>query len=299
METENQLMVGDGGSANIHFAWLEQAALVSSYKETKLFFDYDIDKVGDMEWYFHIDITLILDNVVEYDMRSSTFVKGKDENIFKKEFLHYHIKQAFDVMKLGFEDRQQQDNKHFNIDEIFDLDKELIPFTDHILAERNYKAIGDDKEGLFNKSYTLRFYQDTNNASIIIDSLITQILFSNPHFDRLGNRDRLKHYIHTGAFFTLKTSLFQLNEDQQPLEMKWKYYIVFLLCVDCACHLLLGEHAEYLVEDLERAGDYKERIKLFLKWAEMYLSRIKQNMKETNVNIEVLYMDSDWNELVR
>ena len=299
METENKLLIADGGSQNIHFAWLKEEAFVSSYKESKLYFDCDIDKLDAEHYSFHIDITMIQDNIFEYTMRSSTFVKGEDEKIFKKEFLLYHIKQTFQTMKLGFEDRQQQDNKHFNIDEIFNIDKEMEPFTDHILAHKNYKAIGEDKQGLFNKSYTIRFYQDTNNASVIIDSVMTQIFFSNPHFDRLGNSERLKNYIHTSAFFTLQTALLQQSQDEQPIEMKWKYYIVFLLCIDCVCHLLLGEHAEYLMADLERTGDHKERIKLFLKWAEMYLSRIKQNMKETNVNIEVLYMDIDWNELVR
>ena len=47
METKNEVMMGESASTNIYIAWLKEEALVSSYKEIKILFDYDLSKFID------------------------------------------------------------------------------------------------------------------------------------------------------------------------------------------------------------------------------------------------------------
>ncbi len=298
MENDTQLMGADTGSLNIHFAWLKEQGFVSSYKETKIAFDYDVDKMDDQTWEIHTDTSMVLDNVFEYDLRCSMMVVGTEEKIYTHQWLLWFLKGNMMQMRVGFEDQMTQANKHINVDELFQIEKELEPFADSIWESGKWKPLGDEAKNIFEKSYTLRFYQDTHLASIMVSNVMNDIFYWNPHFDRLGNQDRLKNYIHAPAFYTLNTQLIKFCENQQPFEVKWKYYIIFLLSVDCVCHLMLSDHAPYLEPRLKKMGVTKEMVKQFLKWAQMYMSRIKQNMKETKVNIEVLNMPIEWEKLV-
>ena len=298
MENENQLMGADTGSFNIHFVWLPEKGFVSSYKETKMTFDYDADKLGNDQWEIHTDTSMFLDNVFEYNLRCSMILMASEERIFTREWLMYFVKGNFMQMRVGFEDQMEKADKHFNLDEIFGIEKELEPFEVAIWQSGLWKPLGENKQHIFEKSYTLRFYDDTHFASIMVSNVINEIFYWNPHFDRLGNQDRLKNYIHGPAFTTLNTFLVKFNEDRKPIEMKWKYFIVFLLSIDCVCRLMLSDHAEHLQPQLNKMGADKKVVKLFLKWAQMYVGRIKEDMKKNKINIEVLNMQIDWEELV-
>ena len=297
MENE-QIMGSDTGSVNIHFAWLEEKGFVSSYKETKLFFDYDVDKIDDEHWEFHIDTGMILDNVFEHEYRSSQIMRTNEEKIYTRQWLGYFLKSNIMTMKDDFEDKMKEANKHYNIDEIYCIEKDLDPFADSIWDNGKWKALGKGGERIFEKSYPFPFHSTTQLATIVVSNVMNDIFFWNPHFDRLGNQERLKHYIHAPAFFTLNSQMIKFSEEQKTMELKWKYFIIFYLSINCVCHLMLSDHAEYLQPQLDKMGANKEAVNQFLKWAQMYVNTIQQDLKKNKTNIEVLNMQIDWDKLV-
>ena len=73
----------------------------------------------------------------------------------------------------------------------------------------------------------------------------------------------------------------------------------FILCMDCALNLLLGDHAPLLTEAIAANGMTKANEEIYIKEASEFMKGVRETLEKSQATITNLAERPDWNSLLR
>ena len=98
-----------------------------------------------------------------------------------------------------------------------------------------------------------------------------------------------------GQYLTLLGLLPEI--DKGPVTLNFRQYILFLILMDCACQLLLGDHEEDFIEGLEQVKVNAGLRKEFMKAAQANVKGAMEDFKKNRSKITPLENLHDWNRI--
>jgi hypothetical protein len=126
--------------------------------------------------------------------------------------------------------------------------------------------------------------------------VIDEVLYFDPQFDRAHNLKQFIKVIPEPVYFTVKMKCLDIKT--QTVALSLYHTIFFLICLDCALQLVLGDHEQELVKRLESRGMNDINRQSFIKEGAKLLDMYRQNLIKSGSSITNLEVRYDWNSLI-
>jgi hypothetical protein len=291
----------------IHFEKLNKTPKFSFEQESEeesillnYFKSYDYERFPDNNWNVHVDIYFIAHQHFQIISRSSFKLQCEVKDIFTKEMTEHMVKESLDNTITMLNEKVKNKQLDFNTSMIpfqqlvvDNFSAEIIETFDE--ARREDESEMDEESVNAGMSFTS---SDTTklafNATIAILDLI---LYKSPHFDRKHNKNIIEDALPLGAYITLRENSLKINTG----DLKLNYYsgVYLIIAMDIALQLLVGDHFEKLIEDLEKAGLDDLARKNFIKFGSQLLEGIKMAFDKGYWKMDNLKVRYDWNNLIK
>lgn len=138
---------------------------------------------------------------------------------------------------------------------------------------------------------------NTRDGIVMTFMIIDEVLYYNPQFHRLQNRINFGEVIPEPLYFTLKMKCLEIKDKEVQLSVF--HSIFFLMCLDCALQLMLGDHEAELISKLRQRGFNEANRQLFISEGSKWFSLLKEEFLKINFNISDAELKKDWNRLIQ
>ncbi|WP_243346052.1 hypothetical protein [Parabacteroides sp. FAFU027] len=136
-----------------------------------------------------------------------------------------------------------------------------------------------------------------SNGAIVTLNLtflvMEQILFYNRRFNRAHNREAFFNVVPEMKFNTLRMKCIQIGQHPVALTVEDIHY--FLICMDCALQMILGDKADYLTPVLQQRGVTEEVQQMWFKNASQLLNACRKSVEDSTRKGEKF----DWSGMIR
>jgi hypothetical protein len=136
-----------------------------------------------------------------------------------------------------------------------------------------------------------------SNGAIVTLNLtflvMEQILFNNRRFNREYNREEFFKKVPEMKFYTLRMKCIRIGQHPVALTVEDVHY--FLICMDCALQMILGDKADYLTPVLKERGVTDEVLQMWFKNASQLLNACRKSVEESIQRNEKF----DWSDIIR
>ena len=123
--------------------------------------------------------------------------------------------------------------------------------------------------------------------------VMEQILFNNRRFNRIHNREVFFGIVPEMKFYSLRMKSVQIGEHNVDLTVMDVHY--FLICMDCALQMVLGDKADLLIPILEERGATDEVQKMWFKSATDLIHACRESVEDSIERKEKF----DWIKMIR
>lgn len=122
--------------------------------------------------------------------------------------------------------------------------------------------------------------------------VMEQILFNNLGFNRRHNREVFFEVVPEMKFYSLRMKCIQIDKHEVEFTPVDLHY--FLICMDCALQMILGDKADLLIPVLEERGATDEVQKIWFKSASDLLNVCRESVEDSIARKEKY----DWSKMI-
>lgn len=257
--------------------------------------NYDIERRPDNVWLLHLDVGLCIRPIAEIKVRTTFSVvwAGSMEVVLNMELMNEVFAIAVNKCLLGFNERctahgiaYQHEKLELNIPEALKYVRE------------NYVSEHKPLENTWSMNPFAQFTPGNKTRLLckIPFMIMDEVFFSDKEFDHRHNASNLFKHIPEPFYYTTKLRCSTIdNGDVSLLGIHSVYYLISL---DCALQLLVGEHSDRF-ERLKERGLTGDTIGLFLTLGTEYFDYMRKSFKRSNFRVANFDRRPDWNALVR
>ena len=138
---------------------------------------------------------------------------------------------------------------------------------------------------------------NTRNCMAMTFLIIDEVLYYNPQFHRLQNRINFGEVIPEPLYFTIKMKCLEIKD--KDVQLSIFHTIFFLMCLDCALQLVLGDHEAELISKLGERGLNETNRQLFISEGSKWFNVLKEEFLKINFNLSDEALKNDWNRLIQ
>ena len=259
--------------------------------------DFDYERFPGQNWEVAIDVRLDVKPIIELGVRSVYKTKGKDTHVFDQQSFETIIGQSLKNAVANY--KIQCEKLGLEAEEVtFDDLKEHIPEYVETLSKQYIFRREDDKANreIRKKSVSFTPGKNTKAALTGVFYVLDQVMFENPAFNRVHNEEMIKEQIPLVKYFSLKIKAFQIAK--QKVELSLKETVLFLILMDAALQLLVGDHYDKLLPGLEaKKFDAKDR-DFCIAFNSGFIKQFKKSMKADGARIINLEKQYNWNAMI-
>lgn len=126
--------------------------------------------------------------------------------------------------------------------------------------------------------------------------ILQDVLYNNKKFNRKKNLENLIKAVPEPMYHTVRMKAMKIVSEEVNLSMYYTSY--FLICLDCALQLMLGEAEQELLTSLHSKGLTIENRDIFIKEGSYILDYFREALREKNSRVTNLEIRYDWNRLI-
>lgn len=263
---------------------------------------FDYATLPDNKWEFYCDISVKLPHMAAVLVRSQYSIYAEDfewDHLFVVENLRVIISNA--IMNGLVQFRQMC------IKSEVDLSPEMKEKDPEVTDEMIEGVCGH----IIDEYWTNRKPYDTTNAGALTEVelncpsassanltlnltflVMEQILFNNRRFNRLHNREVFFEVVPEMKFYSLRMKCIQIGKHDVALTVEDVHY--FLICMDCALQMVLGDKGDRLIPVLEEHGVTDAAQQMWFKSASELLNICRASVEESIQHKEKF----DWSNLI-
>ena len=263
-------------------------------------FDYAI--LPDDKWEFYSDISVKLPHLAAVMIRSQYSVHSEDfewDHLFIVENVKPIITNSINNALLEF--------RNICIENLVNLTPEMKEKDPEVTEEMIEMVCNNMVEQYF----TIRKPNDIENGEAFTEIelkcpkagftdvtlnltflIMEQILFNNIGFNRRHNREVFFRIVPEMKFYSLRMKCIQIGEHDVDLTIMDVH--LFLICMDCALQMILGDKADSLIPVLEQRGVTNETQMLWFKSATDLVNACRDSVQDSIERKEKY----EWNKLI-
>jgi hypothetical protein len=260
---------------------------------------FDYERLPDNNWIIHLDIHLRVRQFVQLIIRNSYRLTSDLEHVFTNDVIKPIMKDALETTIKVLSEKCKE--------ETIDFDASVIPYKPFIDKFANetietfitHRLEEERKRGEQNLIEGMTIKSDAGskliiNATIII---IDQVLFKSPLFERRYNVDAFEKAVPIGGYLTMREHCLKINNSS--VKLNWYLTTYFVLSLDCALQLLIGDHYETIKAEIEKEGLDEPTRSQFIESGSKLLETLMNIFAEKNFMIANLEQRYDWNSLIK
>jgi hypothetical protein len=126
--------------------------------------------------------------------------------------------------------------------------------------------------------------------------ILDDVLFNNRNFNRRENLENFTEVVPVPLYHTVKMKCMEI--DKGEIKLSLYHTAFFLVCLDCALQLMLGDHEQELLTSLNGTGLSIASRDIFIEEGSILLRDFKKQTKSAGVHITFLDKRYDWNALI-
>lgn len=260
-------------------------------------FRFDYEQFPNDKWLFHGDTTLEVERCGWLITRTTFRINCTEAELFSPPILLPLIKESFKTVVGAFKNFAAEND--FPVEETIDVnDRFAEKFVQHTIDTYRNRAEDDEANSWAYDMDGMHLTPGGNTSLIVTGTfmILDHLLYENPEFDNEHNRDAFSEMVPLQVYETVKLKCMQIAEKE--IQLNWMHTIFFLICTDCALQMLIGEHADKLIERTEKFGMSELRRKEYITFCSEMLEHYKNQMKEGKMTISNLENKIDWNALM-
>jgi hypothetical protein len=127
--------------------------------------------------------------------------------------------------------------------------------------------------------------------------ILQDVFYYNKNFNRKKNLENFDKAVPEYLYHTVRMKAMKIVSEEVNLSMYYTTY--FLICLDCALQLILGEAEQELLTSLQSKGLTLENRDIFIKEGSNILNYFLEALREKNSSVNKLEEKHDWNRLIR
>lgn len=127
--------------------------------------------------------------------------------------------------------------------------------------------------------------------------ILNEVLLTNPSFNCKHNREAIEEKIPFPKYLTLYLACKEIN-DEELIGLNFLEMVYYLICLDCALQLLVGDKSDILIARLAENGMDETQSKQFLSSGGQFFKSFRDQLANQNIVFNDLYNLADWNKLI-
>lgn len=259
--------------------------------------NFDVEQPQKEQWLFYADISLSIKPYAKILTRSCFKVTCTEVILFTKEIMVPLMEAAIENAISGFNARCKAYNLKHDWD-LPDLKTHAPAFADNVIKQyyNDHKPQFENNKLHKQEGLKLTMGNKTNLAVKATFMLVDEVLYENPAFNHKHNRSMFNTAMPMTMYYTLKLNCLKI--DTEDIQMTWLNTVHFMLAMDCALQLLLGDHFDKLQPGIERKGLTPENQKAFISFATKMINDLNETLHTSGATIENLEVRRDWNAMM-
>ena len=126
--------------------------------------------------------------------------------------------------------------------------------------------------------------------------ILNDVFYNNKKFNRKKNLENFTKVVPEPIYHTVRMKAMKIVSEEVNLSMYHTSY--FLICLDCALQLILGEAEQELLTSLHSKGLTIENRDIFIKEGSYILNYFHEALRKKNSRVSNLENRYDWNRLI-
>lgn len=257
--------------------------------------NYDLERRPNDVWLLHIDVGLRVRPIAEIKVRTTfqTEFGGSIEPILKMEAMHDVLSIAIGKCLSGFNERCEANGISYRHQKIDMNIPEALAYV-----RSNYESEHRHLEGKWQSTKLISFTPGRKTFFLcrIPFMVMDEAFFDSPDFDHRHNSSVLFRHIPEPFYYTTKLRCATI--DKENVELDGLHSVYYLIALDCALQLLVGEHCDRF-DRLVANGLTPETRKEFLTFGTEYFDHCRTNLWEKGFRITNFEKRPDWNAVIR
>lgn len=260
--------------------------------------EYDYAKVSPGHWRVFLDLRFEVETIAYMGLRCGFEALAPEENVFSTEAFEVMLEATLEIGLETFETQRKAHNLEpvsLQMEDFAEYQKNIA--TDFAHSYFEYRQADDHRnENLMGEG--VRFTAGSHTSLILHGTfmIVDQVLFLNPNFNHSHNQNVFTGIIPLVRYNTLK--LKTINIASEEVAFSWLQVVYFLLAMDAALQLMVGDHLDAMTDQLEALGLTEPTRVEYLKQASNMLAEIKEDMRQADMQIVNLEQVYDWNSLI-
>lgn len=126
--------------------------------------------------------------------------------------------------------------------------------------------------------------------------ILQDVFFNNKKFNRKKNLENFNKAVPEYLYHTVRMKAMKIVSEEVNLSMYYTSY--FLICLDCALQLILGEAEQEIITSLHSKGLTIENRDIFIQGGSYILDYFRESLRKKNSRVINLENRYDWNQLI-
>jgi hypothetical protein len=260
-------------------------------------YDYDNERLPDNIWVLHLYFGLKVMPVGQIQTVSTFEVvyEGPLTHILGLDALADAARIAFDKCTNAFKERCDHHGLVFNGKLNHDMYADLVQFV-----RTSYADTRLPNEGPLLANAAKSTFTSGHNTKLLLKVpfiIMDEVFFPGSDFDHAHNAALLWQHIPHSAYYTLKLRCITIDEETVNLPLMQTMF--FLICLDCALQLMVGQYSDRLLDLLTNRGLTPDARKTFLRQGSEYLSYIREEMQKSRTTLSNYENRPEWDRIIR
>jgi hypothetical protein len=256
--------------------------------------NYDFERRPDNEWQLHVDVGLQVTPVAEILTRTSfrTIFEGPLEHILNMAAMNDVVAVAIESCLQGFNEQCAATGIAYRHERIeMDIAKAVEYLRSNFASE--HVPVMDT----WRTKQLLKF--TPGGKTMILCKLpfmiMDRVFFTDAGFDIRNNAAILFKHVPEPFYYT--TKLRCMTIDKGDVELTGTHSVYYLICLDCALQLLVGEH-ENRLHALEVQGLTPQVRRNFLTWGTEFFEFYRTELAGKGWRVTNFENRPDWNAVI-
>jgi hypothetical protein len=257
-------------------------------------FNYDFEHRPNNEWQLHVDVGLRVTPVAEIMTRTSfrTVYEGPLEHILNMAAMHDVATMAIESCLQGFNERCEAAGIAYRHQQIeMDIASALAYMRSNFASEHTPVMDTWCTRPLF----TFTPGGKTQILCKLPFMIMDKMFFTDSEFDIRNNAAILFKHVPEPMYYT--TKLRCMTIDNGDVALSGTHSVYYLICLDCALQLLVGEHEDRL-QALEAQGLTPQVRKNFLMWGTEFFEYYRTELAGKGWRVTNFEYRPDWNAVI-
>ena len=150
-----------------------------------------------------------------------------------------------------------------------------------------------------NEHYFIKFTPGTKTSLIVNGTImiVDALLFNFDDFQTKNNQMHFQKVMSLTCYYSLKLDCFKINH--HPVDLTIYYSTMFLLCLDLALQMMMGDLEPKLLEVLKNQGMTPELRDEYIEYSAQFYEKSLKKLADSHTTITNLEERYDWNSLMK